>query len=113
MRIRTFKFFQKPIFRIFPNRFYTGERGKLIKLPTPVTTLYYSINEPLAIHNAIQEVVTIYEIDIFSMETFLNEYNNAYIWLYAWRMEGYENFMVYDGTNVPMNERLTIRCVIR
>ena len=111
--MRQFKFFEKPIFQIFPNRFYTGERGKLMSLPMPVTSLYYSINEPLTIHNAIHEVVTIHEINIRSMASFLNEYNNAYIWLYGWKMRGYENFMKYDSMNVPMNEPLTIRCVIR
>jgi hypothetical protein len=111
--MRDFKFFQKGLFQIFPNRYYTGERGKIMELPFPVSTLYYSINEPLTIETAILETVTVYQIRVFSMTSFLTDYRNAYIWVYAWKMDGYENYMKYDGQNIPMNEPLALRLVIR
>ena len=111
--MRPFKFFQKSSFRIYPNRFYTGERGTIQSMPFPLTHLFYSLNGPLSVHNAIMETVTVYETRVYSMTTFLSEYRNAYIWIYAWRMDGYENYMKYDGQNIPMNEPLTLRLVIR
>jgi hypothetical protein len=111
--MRDFKFLQKSRFQVFPERFYTGERGKIMSLPMPVSTLYYSINEPLTIETAILETVTVYQIPIFSMTSFLNEYYNAYIWVYAWKMDGYDEYMKYDGQNIPMYEPLTLRVVIR
>ena len=82
-------------------------------LPMPVSTLYYSINEPLTIDNAIMEIVTVYQIRVNSMTSFVNEYYNAYIWVYAWKMDGYDEYMKYDDQNIPMNEPLTLRLVIR
>ena len=111
--MNNFKFFQKSRFQIFPDRYYTGERGKIMSLPFPVSTLYYSLNEPLTIETAILETVTVYQINVQSMESFLHDYRNAYIWVYAWKMDGYENYMKYDGQNIPMNEPLTLRLVIR
>jgi hypothetical protein len=111
--MKPFKFLQKRLFQIFPNRYYTGERGKIMSLPYPVSALYYSLSEPITIDNALMENVTVYQIRVNSMTSFLREYRDAYIWVYAWKIDGEENYMKYDGYNIPMNEPLTLRLVIR
>jgi hypothetical protein len=139
--VKNFKFFQKNESRlgyydrpVNPNyygeirinrRRYNVQCGILHPMELPTGMLFYMeqiigadpVNENVMPEVSLQlrsEAVVCSEITISNLTEFLNFHRDDYIWCHSWKRINETMFNPYvDNLSLPLDEQLTLRCVIR